>query len=191
MNTSQIGVFIALSEYLNFSKTAESLYVSQSYVSKQISKLEEEWQVQLFHRDHHRVILTPAGEYMRNFFVRYPAGIGDRAKIRPVTELCGRAAASNRRVQPSGLPAGTGDHPRPSRGSPRCRDHHGLCHGGGADGLATGSQAGSDRHKSGFHHQLGTGGLSGDLPGQLLYQRQRGCPVYLRIFCWRFPCWSR
>lgn len=71
MNTSQIGVFIALSEYLNFSKTAESLYVSQSYVSKQISKLEEEWQVQLFHRDHHRVILTPAGEYMRNFFVRY------------------------------------------------------------------------------------------------------------------------
>lgn len=47
------------------------LHVSQSYVSKQISKLEEEWQVQLFHWDHHRVILTPAGEYMRNFFVRY------------------------------------------------------------------------------------------------------------------------
>lgn len=67
MNSTQLGIFISLAEHLNFSKTAATLYVSQSHVSKQIAKLEEEWNVQLFLRNHHSVTLTPAGTLMYEY----------------------------------------------------------------------------------------------------------------------------
>lgn len=69
MNMTQIGIFMALAEHLNFSKTAAALYVTQSYVSKQIASLEEEWQIQLFVRDHHKVTMTPAGRHMYEFWL--------------------------------------------------------------------------------------------------------------------------
>ena len=71
MTSQQLGVFRAVGKYLNFSKAAETLYVSQSYVSKQIAALEKEWNVQLFQRDHHSVSFTPAGQYLYDFFTEY------------------------------------------------------------------------------------------------------------------------
>jgi DNA-binding transcriptional LysR family regulator len=53
--------FICVAEYLNFTKAAEQLYVSQSTLSKHIAELEEQVGVQLFIRTHHSVQLTPPG----------------------------------------------------------------------------------------------------------------------------------
>ncbi|QDR81484.1 LysR family transcriptional regulator [Sporomusa termitida] len=53
--------FIYVAEYLNFTKAAEQLYISQSTLSKHIAELEEQLGVQLFVRTHHSVRLTPPG----------------------------------------------------------------------------------------------------------------------------------
>ncbi|HEY3425159.1 MAG TPA: LysR family transcriptional regulator [Negativicutes bacterium] len=53
--------FIFVAEYLNFTKAAEHLYISQSALSKHILELEEQLGVQLFIRNHSMVQLTPAG----------------------------------------------------------------------------------------------------------------------------------
>ncbi len=53
--------FIAVAEYLNFTKAAEHLHLSQSALSKHIIELEEQLGVQLFIRNHSMVRLTRAG----------------------------------------------------------------------------------------------------------------------------------
>ncbi|HWR08690.1 LysR family transcriptional regulator [Sporomusa sp.] len=53
--------FIAVAEYLNFTKAAEHLHLSQSALSKHIMELEEQLGVQLFIRNHSVVRLTRAG----------------------------------------------------------------------------------------------------------------------------------
>ncbi|HEY3424603.1 MAG TPA: LysR family transcriptional regulator [Negativicutes bacterium] len=53
--------FIFVAEYLNFTKAAEHLYISQSALSKHILELEEQLGVKLFIRNHSMVQLTPAG----------------------------------------------------------------------------------------------------------------------------------
>lgn len=61
MNTDDLKTFIRAAELLNFSKTAEELSYSQSTVTIQIKKLENEFGVQLFNRIGKNVSLTPAG----------------------------------------------------------------------------------------------------------------------------------
>ncbi|HEY3425292.1 MAG TPA: LysR family transcriptional regulator [Negativicutes bacterium] len=53
--------FMCVAEYLNFTKAADHLYMSQSTLSKHIAELEEQLGVQLFSRTHHLVCLTPPG----------------------------------------------------------------------------------------------------------------------------------
>lgn len=55
---------MAVADTLNFSRAAESLYVSQSALSKQISELEQELGVALFDRDRRSVALTSAGQLL-------------------------------------------------------------------------------------------------------------------------------
>jgi DNA-binding transcriptional LysR family regulator len=50
VNLKQIETFIAVADYLNFTKAAEELYVTQSSVSKLIKSLEDELDTQLFYR---------------------------------------------------------------------------------------------------------------------------------------------
>ena len=66
MNISpkQLRLFLALSESLNFSKTAEQLYISQPSLSKAIQELEEELGLTLFERTTRSVRLTPGGARM-------------------------------------------------------------------------------------------------------------------------------
>lgn len=54
--------FIKVAECMNFTKAAESLYVSQPTLSRQISDLEEELNVELFDRSKRTLKLTKAGE---------------------------------------------------------------------------------------------------------------------------------
>ena len=61
MNTDQINYFLAAAEYLNITKAAESLYISQPALSKQLQTIENELQLSLFNRTGKKMHLTPAG----------------------------------------------------------------------------------------------------------------------------------
>lgn len=62
MNIERLEYFSTLAAYLNYSRAAERLYISQPSLSKQITQLERELGVQLFQRSKHRVTLTKEGQ---------------------------------------------------------------------------------------------------------------------------------
>ena len=65
MDILQLKLFVSLSHTLNFSRTAESYFLSQPSVSHHIRALESKLGVTLFRRDSHRVYLTQEGmEYL-------------------------------------------------------------------------------------------------------------------------------
>lgn len=66
INLQQIGYFLAVAKYLNFTEAAKNSYVSQPSLSKQIALLEREIGVQLFVRTKRSVHLTPAGGILYN-----------------------------------------------------------------------------------------------------------------------------
>ena len=61
MNITLMKYFITAAQCLNFSKAAELLYITQPALSRQISTLEGELNLQLFIRDSRSARLTPAG----------------------------------------------------------------------------------------------------------------------------------
>ena len=56
-----LAEFVLLARYLNFSKTAQELNLTQPTLSRHIVQLEEELGMQLFRRDKQSVTLTEAG----------------------------------------------------------------------------------------------------------------------------------
>ncbi|MDO4944290.1 MAG: LysR family transcriptional regulator [Ruminococcus sp.] len=66
MNTVQLECFLAVAEYLNFSRAAEAVNITQPAVSHQISSLEDELGVKLFVRTNKNVYLTPEGAQFIN-----------------------------------------------------------------------------------------------------------------------------
>ncbi len=66
MNSRQLEYFLAVAKELNFTKAAESMFVSQTAVTQQIKVLEEQLGVNLFERTKRRVALTPAGKVFQN-----------------------------------------------------------------------------------------------------------------------------
>ncbi len=61
MNIRQLKYFLDLAKTLNFTRTAENFFISQTAVTQQIRKLEETINVKLFTRTKQYVELTPAG----------------------------------------------------------------------------------------------------------------------------------
>ena len=66
MNIHKLEVFLTLADTLNFTRTAQLLYISQTAVSQQIRSLEEELDAELFVRNSRSVRLTDAGEAFRS-----------------------------------------------------------------------------------------------------------------------------
>src|SRR4051794_14011362 len=62
MELRHLRYFVALAEHLNFTRAAAQVHVTQSTLSHQIKKLEEELGRPLFDRVGKRVIMTEAGE---------------------------------------------------------------------------------------------------------------------------------
>ncbi len=61
MDLKNLHCFIAVAEQLNFSRAAESLFLSQPSLSIRIKALEDELHTKLFHRTHQQVYLTAEG----------------------------------------------------------------------------------------------------------------------------------
>lgn len=62
MTIQQMKYFLDAAKSLNFSRTAEAFYISQSAVTQQIHHLEEELDAKLFVRKNGKMVLTDAGK---------------------------------------------------------------------------------------------------------------------------------
>ena len=67
MTTENLQAFEILAQELSFTKAARRMNMSQTTLSRKITSIEDELQVQLFQRDRHKVRLTNAG---REFYLR-------------------------------------------------------------------------------------------------------------------------
>ena len=67
MNTTQLECFLQVANFLNFSRAAEQLRITQPAVSHQISSLEEELGTKLFFRTSKSVRLTQAGHLFTQY----------------------------------------------------------------------------------------------------------------------------
>lgn len=70
----KIEVFLDVCETLNFTRTAERLYLTQQGVSRHIADLERDLGVKLFDRSPHHMELTPAGAEARGLFTGFAQG---------------------------------------------------------------------------------------------------------------------
>jgi len=70
MELRHLRYFVALAEYLSFTKAADRVHVTQSTLSHQIRQLEEELGQPLFDRIGKRVVTTEAGELFLAFAIR-------------------------------------------------------------------------------------------------------------------------
>lgn len=64
MTFEQLYNFTVVAELLNFTKAAETLFISQPTLSRQIATLEQELGAKLFIRDKQKCILTPMGKIL-------------------------------------------------------------------------------------------------------------------------------
>lgn len=64
INLQQIHAFLAVANYMNMTKAAEAIHVSQPLLSQKISSLEYDTGIQLFTRSNRSLRITPAGEYL-------------------------------------------------------------------------------------------------------------------------------
>lgn len=73
MDIMKLRYFTTAAECGSFSETARRLYTSQPNISKQISSMEADIGVKLFHRINHRITLTRAGEYLYEQLRDFPS----------------------------------------------------------------------------------------------------------------------
>lgn len=68
ISKEKIKCFLTLAETLNFTETANKLYMTQQSVSKTIAQIEKKMDIPLFYRNRKEVRLTPAGEEFYELF---------------------------------------------------------------------------------------------------------------------------
>lgn len=70
MEIKTLEAFLALASHLNFTKSAEQMFISQPAFSRQITRLEEELGCSLFTRNKRRVVLTDYGRAFQEHAAR-------------------------------------------------------------------------------------------------------------------------
>ncbi len=65
MTLDQLRIFLAVAEYLHFTRAAEELYITQPAVSAAVQSLEGGYGVKLFHRIGRHIEITEAGRLLR------------------------------------------------------------------------------------------------------------------------------
>jgi len=68
MNITQMKYFIVTAKCLNFTKAADKLFISQPALSKQITAMERELNIQLFVRNNRSVQMTPPARILLEEF---------------------------------------------------------------------------------------------------------------------------
>ena len=89
MNISDLEAFIHFSESLNFTKSAESLLISQPALHQKIRKLSEALGVELYVKEKRHLVLTPEGEELARFgreTVAHYSHFQQRLKSGPIEE---------------------------------------------------------------------------------------------------------
>ncbi len=93
MDTRQMTVFLSVAETLNFSRSAQTLHMSVSAVSRAVQRLEEEVGQPLLERDNRSVRLTGAGRDFREYARRSTADWQQlRRKLGSEAELAGEVS---------------------------------------------------------------------------------------------------
>lgn len=77
MELRQLRYFLKVAETLNFSEASRQLFITQSTLSQQINKLEQELDMQLFERNSHEVTLTEAGQQLQRHALRVTQAADD------------------------------------------------------------------------------------------------------------------
>ncbi len=72
-----LEIFLAAAKYLSFTKAAEKMFTTQSWVSKRIQLMEQELNLQLFLRSPRGLSLTPAGRVLAQRLETITDEIGD------------------------------------------------------------------------------------------------------------------
>lgn len=83
MYNHQLDTFIQVADAGSFSKVGEAMFISPTAVMKQIDRLEETLEVQLFHRTPRGLTLTNAGKsYYQDarYMIQYAKDAQTRAK---------------------------------------------------------------------------------------------------------------
>lgn len=77
MEIRQLRYFLKVAETLNFSTASKALFITQSTLSQQINKLEQELDMLLFERNSHQVLLTEAGHHLIRYAKRAVNSVDD------------------------------------------------------------------------------------------------------------------
>ena len=79
MTIENLRCFLILAQELNFTRAAQKAHITQTAMSRKITSLETELAIQLFHRNHHQVGLTSAGQefynHIRSVLEQYDAAV--------------------------------------------------------------------------------------------------------------------
>lgn len=95
MNLEQLNSFLTVAQHMNFTKAADSLFVSHSTISRQIASLEKNLGVRLLIRDNRSVRLTKAGAILLE---RGQALFEEITEIENLVRLAGSGRSGSLRV---------------------------------------------------------------------------------------------
>lgn len=95
MELRDLRTFLAVARRLSFHRAGEEVHAAQSTVSARIAALERDLGLRLFERLGRRVVLTPAGERLREYAAKM-ADLEDEARAWVVAEDAARGALAVR-----------------------------------------------------------------------------------------------
>jgi len=77
ITSQQIETFLTVAKYMNLSRAAEAMYISQPALSKTLQRFEERIGIRLFSRSNYGISLTPEGAYLFKVLEPLYAGLNE------------------------------------------------------------------------------------------------------------------